>query len=150
HYKKHPLSPVGHLGTSPRPVTTAVGNPEGEEALQPAAGTSPPSRTYPAFPRLSILGAVGVALLVVWGLWWKSSLRHNHLVGGHLTWVEVYHYLGVDFLNNYRASRHWLAGGDPYREPFGDPLGRKLCYPPAVLPAFAWCNGFSPRSALRL
>jgi hypothetical protein len=91
-----------------------------------------------------------VALLAVWGLWWKSSLRHNRLVDGQHTWVEVYHFLGVDFLNNYRASRHWLAGGDPYCEPFGDPLGRKLCYPPAVLPGFAWCDGFSVRSALRL
>jgi hypothetical protein len=96
------------------------------------------------------LAAAGVALLVVWGIWWASSLQHHKLRLGRHTWVEAYSFLGLDFLHNYRASRHWLAGGDPYREPFGDPLARKLCYPPMVLPQFAWCGWFSPKDATGL
>jgi hypothetical protein len=52
------------------------------------------------------------------------------------------------------ASRHWLAGGDPYREPFGDPAEgapdhvRKFCYPPPILPLFAWCALLTPQQGV--
>src|SRR5262245_43213274 len=64
----------------------------------------------------------GLALLLVWGLWWSSSLRVDRLRAAQRTWVPSQSKLGVDFLNNYHAARHWLAGGNPYTEPIGDPL----------------------------
>src|SRR5580704_12735467 len=45
---------------------------------------------------------------VVWVVAWRMSLHRNHLVGGQRSWVPAYEYLGVDFLNNYLASRHWI------------------------------------------
>jgi hypothetical protein len=97
------------------------------------------------------LTIVGLGLLIVWGIWWTASIRQNHLIGAHRTWVPAWpQSLGLDFLNNYYASRHWLAGGDVYREPFGDPLERRFCYPPIVLTLFAWCGMWSARTAVRL
>ncbi|HEV8058302.1 MAG TPA: glycosyltransferase family 87 protein, partial [Gemmataceae bacterium] len=57
---------------------------------------------------------------------------------------------GLDFFNNYKASRHWLAGGDAYRDSIGDPLSRTFCYPPLVLPTFAWCAWFTSQRALHI
>jgi hypothetical protein len=97
---------------------------------------------------LSILGMI---CLVAWGVWWTLSIRQNHLIGAERTWVPAWQQsLGLDFLNNYHAARYWLAGGDVYREPFGDPVQRKFCYPPSVLLLFAWCGGFSERTAIRI
>ncbi len=116
--------------------------------MESASTAVPRSWSKAALARLSVLAIVGLALLALWGLWWKSSLRHNRLVHGQHTQVPAFSFLHLDFLHNYHASRHWLAGGDPYVEPFGDPLDRKLCYPPMVLPAFAWCGWLSPRAAV--
>jgi hypothetical protein len=67
--------------------------------------------------------------------------------------VPAWEFLGLDFLNPCLAARHWAAGGDPYREPFGDPREQtrffgKFCYPPAVLPLFAWCALVRPQTAV--
>src|SRR5438128_1842780 len=97
------------------------------------------------------LATVGMACLLAWGAWWTMCIHQNHLMGADRTWVPAWREsLGLDFLNNYYASRHWLAGGDVYREPFGDPMQRRFCYPPGVLPVFAWCGSFSARSAIRI
>src|SRR5439155_18651406 len=36
--------------------------------------------------------------------------------------------------------RHWLAGGNPYLEQFGDPMHIPYNYAPIVLLIFAWTN----------
>ncbi|HLJ95848.1 MAG TPA: glycosyltransferase family 87 protein [Gemmataceae bacterium] len=101
--------------------------------------------------RRHMLTMIGMACLIAWGVWWTACLRQNHLIGAQRTWIPAWQEsLGLDFLNNYHASRHWLAGGDVYREPFGDPMQRRFCYPPCVLPLFAWCAYGSPRTAVRI
>lgn len=100
--------------------------------------------------RRTALTIAGLAMLLVWGLAWGTSIHRGRLVGSTRVWICAWDFLGLDFLNNYQASRHWLAGGDPYREPFGDPLARKFCYPPVVLPLFAWCGWFRPQAAVVL
>ena len=94
--------------------------------------------------------AIGLLALALWAVWWGVSWRRNSLVQVDKTWIMGWHFLGLDFLNNYQASRHWLAGGDVYHETFGDPLGRTFCYPPLVLPTFAWCNWFPSQRALHI
>jgi hypothetical protein len=104
-------------------------------------------RKYLRFSWQTTLTVAGVLLLVAWALVWAVSLQRNHLVGARHTWVQAWQFLGLDFLSNYHAVQHWLAGGNPYREPFGDPLDRPICYPPVILPLFAWAGCFSPRAA---
>ena len=94
--------------------------------------------------------AVGLLGLVVWTAWWGVSWRRNVLVHVDQTWIMGWRFLGLDFFNNYQASRHWLAGGDAYRESIGDPLARAFCYPPLVLPTFAWCGWFTPQRAYHI
>jgi hypothetical protein len=111
----------------------------------------PPEFDAPRARRL--LGYAGLLLLAFWGAVWGASLCQNRLVGRGLTWVPAWEFLGLDFLNPCLASRHWLAGGDPYREAFGDPrdgtdLVGKFCYPPVVLPLFSWCALVSPPTAV--
>lgn len=96
----------------------------------------------------TLLALIGVVVLGFWASWWVRSYQKNQLRPSPQAWFARFPFLGLDFLHNYWAVRHWLAGGDPYHEPFGDPLGRKLCYPPAVLPLFAWCRAFNPGTAL--
>jgi hypothetical protein len=109
-------------------------------ALRPTVGRFITARTA--------LVVLGLVLLVGWAHWWQANLRKNRLARPDSVWFGAYHFLGLDFLNNYHAARHWLAGGNPYREPFGDPLGRRLCYPPVVVPLFAWCGLVEPRAAV--
>jgi len=88
------------------------------------------------------LAALGLALLVLWGCWWASSLHRDKLASGHRTWIPCWHWLGCDFEHNYYAARVWLAGGDPY-ESFPKRLAGmtdKYVYPPVVLACFAWCG----------
>ena len=75
------------------------------------------------------------------------SLRANHMLAAEKTWIPAYGFLGVDFQSNWCAVRHWVHGGDPYVEPFDDPLGRPLVNPPLILPLFAWTALFSARWA---
>jgi Glycosyltransferase family 87 len=93
---------------------------------------------------------VGLLALIVWTAWWYISWRRNVLVHVERTWVMGWRFLGLDFLNNYQASRHWLIGGNPYRDAIGDPLERAFCYPPLVLPTFAWCAWFSQQRAMHI
>lgn len=97
------------------------------------------------------LAMLGMACLVAWGVWWTDCIRQNHLIGARLTWVPAWQEsLGLDFLNNYYASRYWLAGGDVFREAYGDPMQRPFCYPPILLPLFSWCALCSAGTAIRL
>src|SRR5438105_7977423 len=93
------------------------------------------------------LGVAGALALVLWCAVWASSIQHHRLRGGQWTWFPGFQYLGVDFLSGYQAARHWLDGGDPYREPFGDPLDRPVCYPRVILPFFAWTHWLRPYRA---
>jgi hypothetical protein len=111
----------------------------------PAQVDAPPARR--------LAGYAGLLLLALWGAEWGLSLQQNRLVGGRFTWVPAWEFLGLDFLNPCLASRHWLAGGDPYREPFGDPregtrFVGKFCYPPITLPLFSWCALVTPPAAV--
>jgi Glycosyltransferase family 87 len=94
-----------------------------------------------------IASAVSVLVLVGWACWWTLSLRENRMIAAETTWVPAHTFLGVDFQSNYFAVRCWLRGGDPYVEPFDDPLGRPLVNPPLILPLFAWTKLFGLRSA---
>ena len=94
--------------------------------------------------------AVGLLALAIWAAWWYVSWRRNVLVHVESTWIMGWRFLGLDFFNNYLASRHWMAGGDAFRDAMGDPLGRAFCYPPLVLPTFAWCAWFSPQRAMHI
>jgi hypothetical protein len=105
-------------------------------------------RDYLTLPR--ILTMVGVALLLAWAAEWTISVQRNRMVGAEHTWVPAFAFLGVDFQSNYFAARHWLAGGDPYTEPFDDPLGRPIVNPPPILPLFAWTSLFSVRWAVAI
>jgi hypothetical protein len=105
-----------------------------------------PGRIGPRFTPRTWLALAGVVLLGVHGWWWAASVRENRLVKGHRTWVPAYHFLGVDFLANYLAGRHWWGGGNPYTEGFGDPLNRPYIYPKPMLWFFPWCGWVSPRT----
>jgi hypothetical protein len=76
------------------------------------------------------------------------SLAKDHLAGRYQTWTPRWTTLGLDFQQNYLAARHWLDGGDPYKQPYGDPLNRPYVYSPVVLAAFSWCKFAAPRQAL--
>jgi hypothetical protein len=91
--------------------------------------------------------SLGLLLLVFVAYWWTTSIQIDRLRGGQRVW-QVWQFLGLDFLNNYHATRHWQNGGDPFREPFGDPLSRDFCYPPLVLPVFAWCRWLTLHQAV--
>lgn len=92
---------------------------------------APKSRRRAAF----LLGSL---LLVLWATGWAVSLTRGRLLGGERTWVPVHDTLGIDLAGPCQATRHRLAGGNPYREPFGDPLGRPHIYPPLAFVEFAW------------
>jgi hypothetical protein len=101
-----------------------------------------------AAPTQRTLFLIGAVLLVLWAALWGDSLAQNRLRGARHTWVPAWTALGLDFLNVYHAANHWLHGGDPYTEPFNDPIDRPICYPPLVLPVFAWCGLLTPRKAV--
>ena len=131
------------VASTPTPSSSAPESPSralwfvgGFQSLRTASRTS------------AFLGLVGIAVLVLWGSWWVSSLKKGQLKSSPAAWFERHHFLGLDFLHNYHAARYWVNGGNPYQEPFGDPLGRKLCYLPIVLPFFAWCSVLSPQAAV--
>src|SRR5688572_23001560 len=73
---------------------------------------------------------LGVLLLIGWAYWWGLSLTEGILVGGARTWVPYWDFLGVDLQHSYLAARHWLAGGNPYVEDFGDSIGQRFVYSP--------------------
>ncbi len=88
----------------------------------------------------AIWNLVGVAVLVWWALYWRYAILKWHVKGSPTTWYDPFAFLSLDFLHNFQAVNFWFSGGDPFRADFGDPIGRKLCYPPIVLVFFAWCK----------
>src|SRR5438128_2672962 len=111
---------------------------EGAYSVAPAKTTSFAAFRGRFCTLYAALTLLGVALLLLWGSWWTENILTNRMNEAQYTWVPAWPYLGLDFLNPYFAARHWAAGGNPYTEPFGDPNGRRFCYPPHVLPCFAW------------
>ena len=91
--------------------------------MQPVAKPAPFTLRSPSLR--TVLIVLGIVLLVLLSVWWVASVRKNRLLGGGRTWTPAFASLGVDFFSNYYASRHWLAGGNPYVEPYGDPLNRR-------------------------
>src|SRR5262249_51350428 len=79
-----------------------------------------------------LLGA-GLVLRALWWVLGMESVRRAHLLKKPQTWVPAHDFLFLDFYANYHSARHWLAGGNPYVEPTGDPAGRVWGYPPAML-----------------
>ncbi|HEV3120188.1 MAG TPA: glycosyltransferase family 87 protein [Gemmataceae bacterium] len=94
------------------------------------------------------LAVAGIVLLVLCAWWWTLSVKRNHLANGQRTWIPPANVLGIDFLNNYYAARHWHQGGKPYNEQFGDPLSRPFIYSPVMLVLFGWCRFFSAWQAV--
>jgi hypothetical protein len=89
-----------------------------------------------------LLDVLGWLLLVAWCCWWVGGFWQSHLAGLERTWVRLPCF-GVDFWRNVdQPSRIWVAGGDPYADPV-----LKYCYPPTVLPLFAWSSWMTPRCA---
>ena len=107
---------------------------------------------FDAFKKLgtahTLWNLVGVAAIVWWLLYWRYALLKWHVKGSPATWYDPFRFLSLDFLHNYQAVQCWLSGGDPFRADFGDPVGRKLCYPPVVLVFFAWCKLLSVGKAI--
>lgn len=91
---------------------------------------------------------LGIVALVWWVSYWNAAVKKWHVRPSPATWYEPFQFMSLDFLHNYQASRYWLTTGDPYREAFGDPIGRKLCYPPIVLVYFSWCQLVSVHRAI--
>jgi hypothetical protein len=103
----------------------------------------------PHIPRASRASAIlGVILILLFCAWWTWSLKKNQLVAGRHTWVPYQPFLGLDFLNNYHAARHWQQGGNPYTEKIGDPMDRPFVYSPVLLVVFSWCRYFTARKAV--
>lgn len=96
-----------------------------------------------------MLVAFGCALIAAWAGWWLISLRNGMLWADEIIRVPAWKHLGLDFQHNYLATLHWLRGGNPYIEEFGDWRG-KFAYPPVVLPLFAWCGLFGRTTAMIL
>jgi hypothetical protein len=115
--------------------------------MQGCTGNLVLKRTMPSLDRQRFLEALGLVLLALWCGWWCCSLYSNKLALGRYTWVDSWPFLGLDFLNNYHASRQWFAGDDPYVNLLGDVAPRKYCYPPLMLPCFFWCAWLSARAA---
>ena len=109
------------------------------EPTQPAdADTTPPS----ALPRRAIttmgfVQVVSIVLLVIWAYWWTYSLMKGRLPTPPRLSFHVWPSLGVDFSGSYLAVRHFLNGGNPYVEEFGDFRGT-YAYPPAALAFHLW------------
>jgi hypothetical protein len=96
-----------------------------------------------------ILAPLGWLLLLLWGLWWGASLARNQLVlGTHTSVPYPTYFLGLDFTENYLASRSWLQGNNPNRG-YTHWNGKTTyyIYPPPVLPLFSWCAFTSLRTA---
>lgn len=118
----------------------------------------PAGPTATADPRAAIVrkylnartfwNVVGIAAIIWWASYWNNAVRKMHVRPSPPTWYEPFQFLSLDFLHNYQASRFWLDGNDPYRATFGDPIGRKLCYPPIVLVYFSWCKLLSVGKAI--
>jgi hypothetical protein len=115
--------------------------------MQGRTGYLGPKGPLPSANSPGLLHALGLLLLTLWCGWWGWSLYTNRLALGHYTWVDSWPFLGLDFLNNYHASRQWFAGGDPYVNLLGDVAPRRYCYPPLMLPCFFWCTWLSARAA---
>src|SRR5438067_1318555 len=137
-----------------RPQTSFRERPEKQRPVMEERAMSTSGRILATWTRCrrflnweTALGVAGAAALVLWCAVWASSIQHHRLRGGQWTWFPGFQYLGVDFLSGYQAARHWLDGGDPYREPFGDPLDRPVCYPRVILPFFAWTHWLRPYRA---
>jgi hypothetical protein len=96
-----------------------------------------------------LLAVIGCALLGVWAVWWYVSLHNGQMWGKDLLRIPVWRHLGLDFRHNYLAAQHWLHGGNPYLEEFGDWRG-KFAYPPVLLPLFAWTGLFGQTRAMIL
>jgi hypothetical protein len=100
--------------------------------------------------RAVLIGA-GTALLAGFVLFWSGAFRAGRLEAPPDLWFWSWERLGLDLLQNYHASRHWLAGGNPYLEPYGDPdRTRVFNYPPLLLPLFSWTRFFAERTAVGL
>ncbi len=95
-------------------------------------------------PRLdTALRAIGATLLVLWCIWWVSSLSQGKLVSGHRLWFQPPCF-GIDFLRNVDTpTRIWMAGDDPYAD-----KQLLFCYPPLVTRLFAWSTLMTPQQAL--
>ncbi|ODU02460.1 MAG: hypothetical protein ABS79_00390 [Planctomycetes bacterium SCN 63-9] len=89
---------------------------------------------------------MGLALLGLWMSWWCLSLWTGRLRGNKWLWIpsDTIPVFGMDFIYVDKASRFWLAGGDPYLGDFGDPRCRVFHYPPISLPLFAWTSMVPP------
>jgi hypothetical protein len=95
----------------------------------------------------TVLGAVGLGLVILWGAWWVASVRQGRMVGGGLTWVPALPFLAGDFAVHLdHVGRVWAAGGDPYR---GDDWScAQNLYPPLTSCLFGWTSLLSPPAAL--
>ena len=127
------VSPTGYL---PRRLSDSTVHPDPPSSLPDAPErVALLRRRRGGIPWLSL---IGVLLLLFWAYWWTLNLIEGRLVAAEWTWVPWWDFLGVDFYHNWLAVRHWLAGGNPFAEDFGDPLGYRLNYMPIVLYVFAW------------
>ncbi len=99
-------------------------------------------------PQRATLGhRAGVALLVLWAVWWLHALVTTRLAFAEHTWL-TFPVLGSDFWSQSElAARAFLAGRDPYVHQDGTHL---VHYPPLAVRMFLWVHPFSTAAALRI
>jgi hypothetical protein len=98
----------------------------------------------------AVLAVVGVALLVLWVIWWVESYQQNRLKNGRSTWVDVLPFLAGDFrVHIDHTARLWADGRNPYRQPC-DWVCDLFPYPPMVPRLFTWVSLTSTTTAIAI
>jgi len=108
------------------------------------APARPPAEASPRAARRAVLSTLGLALLVLWGYWWATSIDRNKLVKSRNLWFAsgavLKMPLALDLVvPGMREAKAWWSGGDPYA------IGG--VYPPHLYRLLGWTTLVSPRTA---
>lgn len=96
------------------------------------------------------LGAVSLALIVLWIAWWIKSIQQDSLVYGDRTWATPLPFLAGDFkVHIDHTARILVAGTNPYRLT-DDWVCAEFPYPPMIPRLFAWVALVSTPMAIRI
>lgn len=93
--------------------------------------------------KFNLARLLGVALLLVWCVWWGASLSQRQLIHAEDTSIHIPAF-GVDFYRNTEApTRIWLTGENAYAD-----KELLFAYPPIVTRLFSWVYFFAPSQTL--
>ena len=117
---------------------------DGTHRLDAPEGSAPaPDRR--AARRRAAVNVIGLALLVLWGYWWGTSVDRGRLVRGDRLWFLTGYRQGmplaVDLVRpTMLQAACWWRGGDPWKEQAG-------VYPPHLYRLTGWTNRLTPKAA---